>query len=1074
MTSRGQRPSTAEAGRDVLITIVHKERAAAARLRSEIQNLQASNSKYQHALRISTEQLKTAERDARMQRVLFRTKAEEQRLACDELARRLVEVKRAVVEPGAKASVEPSEAQQRPGEPLDSFRKRLLSLLECADRERTEQLDAKSQPSQTLASDAVGALPANELQQPVLQTSQTLASEAINASPANELQQPVLRMSQTLASEAIDASPANERQQPVLQTSQTLTSEAINASPANELQQPVLQTSQTIPSEAVSASPADKDRRSIFMAITSEAMAAKRPASAKGWETACARSQPLLPAAVAADEEAEESPFWGSPRLEGETSRPQSQGRQLSSAQVGELVAEAAGAAARVFQGVLFAVGGLAEDEAEVEPEYQLLERIDEETPGASARSSPKKGFQQVEDPEECEEKPRQDDSAQICETREQLQEEQASQAPQPNDFAEQSQQEDASPRAAHAKDTDEQRQQEVHPQVAETEVPEQPGSARKGQADQTQEQLQPDESSQPHTLPETLEEQPQPEDTFQASQADKTQEHQPCVQVSQTLEMEACQQPQQEDAREAAAAGASDEQAQQEDRQAAHTEMVMHVYRPRTPGSMQNDQQPVQREASQKPQTEDFQEPPLQEEVSQAPRPEEQEEQGSVQEEVIPVSAIWPLPDPSGVPQAASSRQQAEETLQLEAIREESEVHEQKSTARTADALNPCANVQGEAAAGAGTEAGTEAANEESSESEQSDSDSDSESESEDSEEESTEESHQDHEQVTVEKQDEDDLHEEDEEEDEEEDDEVEAEALAEEREVDEQEHSDVQLDNAEVEANERSEGEALPKGSVELADTRPSSASSRSSGSLGLQEQMSETSVWRNNILGRPVVAMPQLLPPVGTISASSSARRRASSESGKSSSRPAPLPQQDFLRPSFAARRGLPWKPQEVDGTDALISLRASAKELARAKLHAMRHAQDNSSAVPLPAGPKPDEAMRFSAPAPPINYRLGARAGYKGGDAWEYDKIERSSQKLPHAMTKADGRKQGRASQAGIAAYNARLAPQRAANSSAMAKSASLPALGSARTGQLRVHREVTQVLHGSPQRMVDVR
>lgn len=218
-----------------------------------------------------------------------------------------------------------------------------------------------------------------------------------------------------------------------------------------------------------------------------------------------------------------------------------------------------------------------------------------------------------------------------------------------------------------------------------------------------------------------------------------------------------------------------------------------------------------------------------------------------------------------------------------------------------------------------------------------------------------------------------------------------------------------------------------------------------------------------------------MPQLPICVGTTSASSSARRRAVSENGKSSSRPAQLPPPDFLRPAFAARRGLPGKPHEVDGSDALTSLRASAKELTRAKLHAMRHAQENSSAIPIPAGPKPDEITRFSAPAPPpMNYRLGARAGYKGGDAWEYEKIERGTQKLPPTMAKSDARKQGRASQGGLAAYGGRLAPQRAANSNAMAKAASLPALGSARIGQPRAQREAAQLLHGSPQRMVDVR
>lgn len=692
-----------------------------------------------------------------------------------------------------------------------------------------------------------------------------------------------------------------------------------------------------------------------------------------------------------------------------------------------------------------------------------MLERIGEETPGSSVRSGAGKQVQQVEGPAECEqEELRQEESAQMHETEKHLPEEQAAQAPHPNNFVDQPQQADA-PHEAQAEETDKQRQQEAAPQAAQAEVPEQPESARMGQTDQMQEGMQAGKFSQVHTLAEDLKENPQQDEAFQAPQADETQEQHPCYEVPQT--------PQTEDAAETCGVGTSEEQPQPNQAlQAGHTEVVWHAYRRQTPDLAQKEQQPAQEEASPASQTEHFQEPPLQEEVSQAPRPEEQEEQGSLLQVAAPVSEIWPLPDPTRVPHTESSREQAEETT-LETIMECSDEHEHKSTARTADGLHPCANVQGEATACARTEA----ASAESSDSEQSDSESESESESEESEEESTQESHQDHEQGAKREDVEDDLQEEDEEEDEEDDDEVDEEPVAEEKVAEGQEHSEVQLEEAKEEADETSLDETPNKDSAQLGDTLSPPASSRLSGSPGMQEHMSETSIWRNNILGRQSVAMPPLPTCVGTTSASSSARRRASSESGKSSARPAQLPPPDFSRPSFAARRGLPGKPQEVDGSDALTSLRASAKELARAKLHAMRHAQENSSAIPMPAGPKPDEAMRFGAPAPPpINYRLGARAGYKGGDAWEYEKIERNSQKLPPTMTKTDARKQGRASQGSLAAYNGRLAPQRAASSNAMAKSASLPTLGSARMGQLRAQKEAAHVLHGSPQRMVDVR
>jgi len=113
MTSRQfqNRPSTAEADRDSLISMVRRERAGRAHAERAVHRLQAKVSELEreveektfamedltedlgvvkHALRDRTDAAKLAERDLRMQGIIFRTQSEQQQAACDELARRLV------------------------------------------------------------------------------------------------------------------------------------------------------------------------------------------------------------------------------------------------------------------------------------------------------------------------------------------------------------------------------------------------------------------------------------------------------------------------------------------------------------------------------------------------------------------------------------------------------------------------------------------------------------------------------------------------------------------------------------------------------------------------------------------------------------------------------------------------------------------------------------------------------------------------------------------------------------------------------------------------------------------------
>jgi len=228
--------------------------------------------------------------------------------------------------------------------------------------------------------------------------------------------------------------------------------------------------------------------------------------------------------------------------------------------------------------------------------------------------------------------------------------------------------------------------------------------------------------------------------------------------------------------------------------------------------------------------------------------------------------------------------------------------------------------------------------------------------------------------------------------------------------------------------------------------------------------QADLSDTAVWSRNILGNPADLRRPLqklsLAPTG------SSRQRASSESSRGPSSRDPSFRTQLAEPKrFLAPEEVAVRMQELTGAEALVSLRSSAKELAREKLRQIRQGGD-AFAPPLPAGPRPSEVSRFAPPAPPLNYRLGrAKSGYKASDAWEYDRIEKLSQKPSFS------RKQ--AVKPGFAPYCGRLAPVKATGGP-LGKSHSLPSI-SARGPHLGAQREAAQAMfHGSPQRMLDVR
>jgi len=274
---------------------------------------------------------------------------------------------------------------------------------------------------------------------------------------------------------------------------------------------------------------------------------------------------------------------------------------------------------------------------------------------------------------------------------------------------------------------------------------------------------------------------------------------------------------------------------------------------------------------------------------------------------------------------------------------------------------------------------------------------------------------------------------------------------------------------------------------------------ASAESNSPSEAQAQMSETSLWRLSILGRsssasstsPVAeafagfdaGFPPRRPPLASTgygaralaplplaAADLSARRRASSESGRSSE-------------ESRSGRDAPWHPVELQRRDSfaarmpepLVSLRARAKECTRTKLRALRH----SEPIP-PSDPTPEEVTRYGAPPRQPNYRLSSASnGYRAaGDAWEYDKIH----SLGPGLLKVKGSKNivtaKKNVKSSFGVYDTRLAPGARAPVASMAKSQSLPSISMVRSSHLGAplgaQREAIAMFHGSPQRMLDVR
>lgn len=121
------RPSTADGQCDTLLGRQTDRAQVIGELRAEVEELHLENYCVRRALRERTDQQKRTERDVRMQTVIFTSQSEEQRLACDELARRLVEARHLVSAASAEMPAWLSQAEF--GERFDHLRRRLLHLL---------------------------------------------------------------------------------------------------------------------------------------------------------------------------------------------------------------------------------------------------------------------------------------------------------------------------------------------------------------------------------------------------------------------------------------------------------------------------------------------------------------------------------------------------------------------------------------------------------------------------------------------------------------------------------------------------------------------------------------------------------------------------------------------------------------------------------------------------------------------------------------------------------------------------------------------------------------------------------
>jgi hypothetical protein len=176
-------------------------------------DLEEDNERVQLALRERTNAEKKAERDTRLQGVVLRGRAEQQKLACEELARRVVEARREVesVEkqiPHTNTNADRKELAPSEQGALSDFRKRLLGLLTMGGSTNW----APSRP--TTPADGAAA-PAPVCSPPVADLAEALslklAANSANKGHANEAPANVLQQYEI-------AAPMVEESKDILQT----------------------------------------------------------------------------------------------------------------------------------------------------------------------------------------------------------------------------------------------------------------------------------------------------------------------------------------------------------------------------------------------------------------------------------------------------------------------------------------------------------------------------------------------------------------------------------------------------------------------------------------------------------------------------------------------------------------------------------------------------------------------------------------------------------------------------------------------------------------------------------------
>jgi hypothetical protein len=230
MTARGKagRPCTAEAPREALVMMIRQERAERACAEQAVQGLEVEvqrlgvqieeqaedvkdleeeNLVLETALRERTDAEKKAERDARLQGVILRSRVENQKMACDELARRVVEARREIEAVGTDTKNEQAMSSEKRGQEQptpDGLRKRLLQLLSLGSS--TSWADSGSRPT------TPAVVPEARPRTPIKVAVMPLGPELPAVIEAPALQEPVSALQQPVS---VEAKPVSALLQPL-------------------------------------------------------------------------------------------------------------------------------------------------------------------------------------------------------------------------------------------------------------------------------------------------------------------------------------------------------------------------------------------------------------------------------------------------------------------------------------------------------------------------------------------------------------------------------------------------------------------------------------------------------------------------------------------------------------------------------------------------------------------------------------------------------------------------------------------------------------------------------------------